>query len=190
MWDVSYVLSVCDGQVRPTRSVPWVAARDLQQFLAARTVAVAHAVDHRPGPGAIIVAAAACPDVDRHPLARRPGPDADVRIVKQLCIVARLASAADGEVWHQRYFGTIDRDFQTALAQALPCASRDDVEAGFRYSRSLFGEVLLHRCGKTGGTCRPRGFREEDIDRLIRYLGGGMRGLAGIPSHVAGIGTA
>lgn len=103
-----------------------------------------------------------------------------------LCIVARLASAADGEVWHQRYFGTIDRDFQTALAQALPCASRDDVEAGFRYSRSLFGEVLLHRCGKTGGTCRPRGFREEDIDRLIQYLGGGMRGLAGIPSLAAG----
>jgi AcrR family transcriptional regulator len=103
-----------------------------------------------------------------------------------LCVVARLTSAADGEAWHQRYFGKIDRGFHAALAAALPCANRDDVEAGFRYSRSLFGEVLLHRCGKTGGTCRPRGFREEDIGRLIRYLGSGMRGLAGRLSLAAG----
>jgi hypothetical protein len=52
------------------------------------------------------------------------------------------------------------------------------VEAGFRYARSLFGEVLLHRCGKTGGTCCPRGFREDDIDRMICYLASGMRGLS------------
>ncbi len=75
-----------------------------------------------------------------------------------LCAVARLASAADGEAWHQRYFGNIDREFHAALADALPGTNRDDVEAGFRYSRSLFGEVLLHRCGKIGGTCRPRAF--------------------------------
>ena len=103
-----------------------------------------------------------------------------------LCVVARLASAADGEAWHQRYFGIIDLEFRTALAKVLLRANRDDVEAGFRYSRSLFGEILLHRCGKNGGTCRPRGFREEDIDRLIRYLGGGMRGLTGRLSLVAG----
>ncbi len=95
-----------------------------------------------------------------------------------LCVVARLASAADGEVWHQRYFGVIDRDFQVALSEALPASHRDDVEAGFRYSRSLFGEVLLHRCGKAGGTCRPCGFREDDIDRMICYLASGMRGLS------------
>ena len=95
-----------------------------------------------------------------------------------LCVIARIASAADGETWHQRYFGVIDRDFQASLAEALPGTHRNDIEAGFRYSRSLFGEVLLHRCGKTGGTCRPRGFREDDIDKMIRYLGSGMRGLA------------
>ena len=95
-----------------------------------------------------------------------------------LCVIARIASAADGETWHQRYFGVIDRDFQASLTEALPGAHRDDIEAGFRYSRSLFGEVLLHRCGKTGGTCRPRGFREDDIGRMICYLGSGMRGLA------------
>src|SRR4029453_9085802 len=39
-----------------------------------------------------------------------------------LCVVARLASAADGEAWHQRYFGVIDREFQRALAEALPGA--------------------------------------------------------------------
>jgi AcrR family transcriptional regulator len=96
-----------------------------------------------------------------------------------LCVIARLASAEDGEAWHQRYFGIIDRDFHAALTASLPGTHRDDVEAGFRYARSLFGEVLLHRCGKSGGTCRPRGFREDDIDRLICYLGSGMHGLTG-----------
>jgi len=106
-------------------------------------------------------------------------PDSDLPWSNYLCAVARLASAADGEAWHQRYFGNIDREFHIALAEVLPRTHRDDVEAGFRYSRSLFGEVLLHRCGKAGGTCRPRGFREDDIDRMIRYLGSGLRGLAG-----------
>lgn len=95
-----------------------------------------------------------------------------------LCVIARLASAADGEAWHQRYFGDVDRDFRRALSDALPGVHVDDIEAGFRYSRSLFGEVLLHRCGRTGGTCRPCGFREDDIGRLICYQGNGMRGLA------------
>ena len=92
--------------------------------------------------------------------------------------IARLASAADGEAWHQRYFGDVDRDFRRALSDALPGVHADDIDAGFRYSRSLFGEVLLHRCGKAGGTCRPCGFREDDIGRLICYQGNGMRGLA------------
>jgi AcrR family transcriptional regulator len=95
-----------------------------------------------------------------------------------LCIVARLASASDGEAWHQRHFGAVDRDFRKALADALPGAHADDIDAGFRYARSLFGEVLLHRCGKTGGTCRPRGFREDDIGRLICFQANGLRGLS------------
>ena len=94
-----------------------------------------------------------------------------------LCLIARLATATDGEVWHQRYFGLVDRDFLTLLGESLPRSKRDDIEAGFRYARCLFGEVLLHRCGKAGGACRPLGFREHDIGRLIRYLGCGMRGL-------------
>lgn len=94
-----------------------------------------------------------------------------------LCVVARLASAPNGEDWHARYFGAVDRAFVEALRDALPSISEDDCEAGFRYARTLFGEVLLHRCGKTGGACRPRGFREDDIDRLIRYLGSGLSGL-------------
>jgi AcrR family transcriptional regulator len=96
-----------------------------------------------------------------------------------LCVIARLASATDGKIWHQRYFGIVDRDFQSALAQSLPRLRRDDIEAGFRYVRSLFGEVLLHRCGKAGGTCPPTGFRERDIGRLIRYLACGLRGMSG-----------
>lgn len=95
-----------------------------------------------------------------------------------LCIVARLASAADGEAWRQRHFGRIDRAFLDALAAALPGARRDDVDAGFRYARVLFGEVLLVRCGRSGGNPRAPGFREDDVGRLVRYLASGLRGLA------------
>jgi AcrR family transcriptional regulator len=95
-----------------------------------------------------------------------------------LCTFARLAAAPDGESWYQRYFGVADRDFQAALMEALPQAQRDDVEAGFRYARSLFAEILLYRCGKTGGSCRPRGYREDDVDRALRYIEAGLRGVA------------
>jgi AcrR family transcriptional regulator len=103
----------------------------------------------------------------------------DTRWSNYLCVVARIATAMDGEAWYQRYFGNVDRDFHQALGEALPGTHRDDVEAGFRYARNLMGEVLLYRCGKLGGSCRPRGFREDDIDRLLSYLASGMRGLAG-----------
>jgi hypothetical protein len=93
-------------------------------------------------------------------------------------VVARLASAPDGNDWYQRYFGTVDRDFQRALAETLRLNEQDDLDAGFRYARSLFGEVLLHRCGKMGSACPPRGFRENDTDRLIGFVGSGLRGLA------------
>ena len=96
-----------------------------------------------------------------------------------LCVVARLATATEGEAWFQRYFGIVDRDFMQALAEVMPETHRDDIEAGFRYARNLMGEVLMYRCGKTGGTCRPRGFREDDIDLLLSYLTSGLRGLSG-----------
>ena len=95
-----------------------------------------------------------------------------------LCTFARLATAADGEAWYQRYFGVSDRDFRQALADALPHAQREDIEAGFRYARSLFAEILLYRCGKTGGACRPRGYRDDDIERALRYIEAGLRGVA------------
>ncbi|MEO8674550.1 MAG: hypothetical protein ABI569_03175 [Casimicrobiaceae bacterium] len=94
-----------------------------------------------------------------------------------LCVVARLASAPDGEAWHTRYFGQIDEAFLHALGEAAPSVLAEDREAAFRYARCLFGEVLLRHCGKTGGACRPRGFRNDDIGRLIRYLGSGVQGL-------------
>lgn len=95
-----------------------------------------------------------------------------------LCVIARLASARDGDEWYQRYFGIIDRDFQRALAETLPAHDADATDAGFRYARTLFGEVLLHRCGKAGGACVPRGFREADTDRLIGFVASGMRAIA------------
>jgi len=98
-----------------------------------------------------------------------------------LCTFARLASAPDGEAWYQRYFGIADRDFQAALQEALPAAQREDLEAGLRYARSLFAEILLYRCGKTGGSCRPRGYRDDDVDRAMRYIEAGLRGVAAAP---------
>jgi AcrR family transcriptional regulator len=94
-----------------------------------------------------------------------------------LCVIARLSSASYGDEWHQRYFGPIERDFQRALADALPEAASDDIEAGFRYARTLFSEVLLHLCGKTGSGCVPRGYREDDTDRLLRFMAHGMQAL-------------
>jgi AcrR family transcriptional regulator len=103
--------------------------------------------------------------------------ETDPRWGNYLCIVARLGAAASGEAWHQRHFGAADREFHDALAATLPGARREDVEAGFRYARVLFGEVLLVRCGKSGGPARAPGFREEDIGRLIRFASAGLRGL-------------
>ena len=59
-----------------------------------------------------------------------------------LCVVARLASAPDGEDWHARFFGAVDQAFLTALADAMPALTAENREAGFRYARCLFGEVV------------------------------------------------
>ena len=111
--------------------------------------------------------------------------DQDVPWRNYLCVIARLASAPDGNDWYQRHFGTVDRDFQRALWQTLPEHAHDVTDAGFRYARSLFGEVLLHRCGKSGGTCVPRGFRETDTERLIGFVACGLRGIAREPAVAA-----
>jgi AcrR family transcriptional regulator len=94
-----------------------------------------------------------------------------------LCVVVRLEDASGGEAWYQRYFGSVDRTFREALADALPGLDAEDVAAGYRYARTLFGEALLYRCGKTGGSCRPQGFREDDVDRLLAFAAGGLRAL-------------
>ena len=95
-----------------------------------------------------------------------------------LCMFARLGAAADGETWYQRYFGTSDRDVVNALAEAMPHAAREDIEAAFRYARTLFAEILLYRCGKMGGSCRPRGFRDDDVDRVLRFVEAGVCGMS------------
>lgn len=95
-----------------------------------------------------------------------------------LCIVARLAAAPEGSDWYQRFFGIADRDFRRALARSLAIDDAELTEACFRYARTLFGEVLLHRCGKAGGDCVPQGFRADDTARLIAFIAGGMRGVA------------
>lgn len=106
---------------------------------------------------------------------RRDDNDAPWR--NYVCVIARLASAHDGDTWYHRYFADNDAEFVRMLAAALPDMDQADMEAGFRYSRVLFGEALLYRCGKSGGTCAPRGFREDDLARMIRYLAHGMRGV-------------
>ena len=94
------------------------------------------------------------------------------------CMFARLGAAPEGETWYQRYFGSSDRDFLNALSEAMPQAPREDIEAAFRYARTLFSEVLLYRCGKMGGSCRPRGFRDDDVERALRFVQAGVSGVA------------
>jgi len=99
-----------------------------------------------------------------------------------LCTFARLGAAPEGETWYQRYFGNSDRDFLNALSEAIPHAPREDVESAFRYARTLFAEILLYRCGKMGGSCRPRGFRDDDVERALRFVESGMSGISPTPA--------
>ena len=96
-----------------------------------------------------------------------------------LCVIARLSSAPEGNDWYERYFGTVDRDFQRALGETLAVQDTEFTDVTFRYARTLFGEVLLHRCGKAGGQAVPRGFHLHDSERLIGFVASGMRGLSG-----------
>ncbi len=94
-----------------------------------------------------------------------------------LCAFARLGTAPDGETMYQRHFGSADRSFQAALGETMPHAPREDLDAAFRYARTLLAEVLLHRCGKAGVECSPRGYRTEDAERALRFVEAGVRGL-------------
>jgi AcrR family transcriptional regulator len=102
----------------------------------------------------------------------------DARWRNYLCVVARVADAPEGEAWHQRHFGEVLAEFRAALHVTLPGISKDDLDSGFRYVRRMLDTVLLHRCGKTGGTCVPKGFRVEDVERMIAFLGAGLRRLS------------
>jgi AcrR family transcriptional regulator len=95
-----------------------------------------------------------------------------------LCVVARLAEAQDGTVWHERYFGQVMTEFKRALRESLPGIPDGHLDAGFRYSRQVFDQALLHRCGKTGFARVPLGYRADDVDCAIAFLGAGLRRLS------------
>jgi AcrR family transcriptional regulator len=95
-----------------------------------------------------------------------------------LCVVARLADATEGPGWYDRYFGVAMADFRDALRQSLPGSTDSHLDAGFGYARQIFDRSLLHRCGKTLSKCTPKGYRAEDVDRLIAFVGAGLRRLA------------
>lgn len=105
-------------------------------------------------------------------------PAAEARWGNYLCMVARLGSANEGEAWYRRHFGPIDDAFRRAFRTALPATPEDDLDAGYRYARTLFGVILLHRCGRAGVAIRPRGYRDDDVERLITYLASGLKGLS------------
>lgn len=95
-----------------------------------------------------------------------------------LCVVARLADATEGAAWHDRYFSGAIGEFKQALEQSLPGISDEHLDAGFGHARQIFDTALLHRCGKTPGYAVPRGYRAEDVDCLIAFLGAGLRRLS------------
>jgi AcrR family transcriptional regulator len=96
-----------------------------------------------------------------------------------LCTIARLSSAPSGNEWYRRHFGSVDRAFQQALADTLGAIDAEITDVTFRYARTLFGEVLLHHCGKSGGKLAPPGFRREDSEQLIGFVAAGMESRAG-----------
>ncbi len=95
-----------------------------------------------------------------------------------LCVVARLADAQEGSSWHDRYFGAAITEFKRALEQSLPGISEEHLDAGFGHARQIFDTALLHRCSKTPCRSVPRGYRAEDVDSLIAFLGAGLRRLS------------
>lgn len=95
-----------------------------------------------------------------------------------LCVVARLADARDGASWYDRYFSAVVVDFKDALRMALPGISDSHLEAGLGYARQIFDRSLLHRCGKTLAPCAPKGYRAEDVDRMIAFASAGLRRLS------------
>jgi AcrR family transcriptional regulator len=103
-----------------------------------------------------------------------------------LCAVAWLSQAHEGDAWWSQQFGGIERSFRDALGAALPGVPPDAIERGFRYSRDLLDAVLLHRCNKTGGHCRPAptGLREDDVDGLIAFLAAGLEALPPAPASL------
>jgi AcrR family transcriptional regulator len=70
---------------------------------------------------ALTVCASAGPHGGEHPgrcgLVRHAGQQVRSGLEQLPVLIARLATASDGEVWHQRYFGLIDRDFLTLLGK-------------------------------------------------------------------------
>ncbi len=95
-----------------------------------------------------------------------------------LCVIARLPEAPEGAEWHERYFGEVVCEFKQALRQSLPGIPDATLDAGFRYARQVFDMILLHRCSKTGVTPVPGGYRAEDVDCAIAFLGAGLRRLS------------
>ena len=103
---------------------------------------------------------------------------ADASWRNYLCVAARLADANEGSAWHERYFGSAIAQFKRALEQSLPGISDDHLDAGFGHARQIFDTALLHRCGKSPCRSVPRGYRAEDVDCLIAFLGAGLRRLS------------
>lgn len=95
-----------------------------------------------------------------------------------LCVVARLADAAEGPGWYDRYFGAAILDFKQALRQALPGIAQAHLDAGFAYARQIFDRSLLHRCGKSIACSAAQGYRAEDVDRMIAFVAAGLRRLS------------
>ena len=82
----------------------------------------------------------------------------DLQWRNYLCVVARLASAPDGNDWYQRYFGTVDRDFQRALAESLRSHDQCDLDAGFRYARACSVKCCSIAAGRWAANACPAAF--------------------------------
>jgi AcrR family transcriptional regulator len=90
-----------------------------------------------------------------------------------LCVVARLASHAQGDELYSRHFTAIERECIDLLHRALPEPSEDEIARGLRFCRLLFERELTTRCAE----CVDRDEQRRRSERMIAFLAGGLRAL-------------
>jgi AcrR family transcriptional regulator len=100
-----------------------------------------------------------------------------------LCLVARLASDAQGAALIARHFHDVAHAALDALRGTLPAASPESLTAGLRLVRTLFEQESLARCA------HPAQSATLADARLVTFASAGLRALAVPPAPALPVGA-